>query len=152
MKSSRIVQSTAGAGLAVRDRSSPQASVRGFAMLDTLMAAALLGVVMIGTMQFFSFGQSQISSLARERAAYDLARSRIEEMIADGYANSVSKTETGLKVEGQPATRTTTVTFVDDPADSSGGQDANGTQDYKSVMVDVTYGTHTVTLRTILTP
>lgn len=137
---------------AVRDRSSPPAGVRGFALLDVLMASMILGMVVVGTMQFFTFGQSQITSLVSDQEGYDLAQIRMEEVVADGYADAIAKTETGLMVNGVPATRTTTITFVDDPADSLGGADVNGTQDYKIIKVDVTYGDRTVTLRTLLAP
>lgn len=138
--------------LTVRDSSSPSAGVRGFALLDVLMATVILGIIVVGTMQLFTFGQSRIVSLSQGRGAYDLARYEIEKVIADGYVDAIAKTDTSLTVDGVPATRTTTITFVDDPADNTGAQDTTGTQDYKLIKVDVTYGNQTVTLRTLLAP
>lgn len=137
---------------AIRDRSSAPAGVHGFALLDVLMASLLLGIVVIGTMQFFSYGQSRIASMGKEHDAYNLARSRMEEVISDGYVDAVGKVETGFTMNGVAATRTTTITFVDDPADSLGAKDINGTQDLKLIRVDVTYGDQAVTLRTLLAP
>lgn len=142
----RIIRLADGAG---RDQASSPA---GFALLDVLMASMILGMVVVGTMQFFTFGQSQITSLVGDQEAYDLARTRLEALVAAGYDDAIDQVETGLTVNDQPATRTTTVTFVDDPADSLGGADVTGTQDYKLIRVDVTYGDQTRTLRTLLAP
>lgn len=129
------------------------ASVRGFAMMDVITGAAILGIVVVGTMYFFSFGQRQIQARARERAAYDLARNRLEEIVAIGYNRTGARGDSGLKVYGNvPAVRRTTVSYVDDPADSLGAKDQDGNLDYKDVVITVQYLNKTVTLQTYLYP
>jgi hypothetical protein len=131
--------------------------MRGFAILDVTFGAAILGIVVMGTLQVFEFGQRQISTRVAERSAYDLARTRIEEVVADGYDDALARVDSNLTVYGGlPAVRTTTVTFIDDPVDSLGASDPDGIEDYKSIEVQVDYGPDnnqkSVTLETIMIP
>lgn len=137
-----------------RPRCSAPCGLRGFAMMDVVLGAAILGIVVVGTMQIFEFGHRQILMRAQERSAQDHAQNRIEEVIADGYADAVARVDTGLVVYGgYTATRTTTVTFIDDPADGLGADDPDGTEDFKEVQVEVTYGDgKSVTLKTTVVP
>ena len=140
-----------------RRRRSSHAGMRGFAMMDVAFGAAILGIIVMGTLQTFEFGQRQITRRVQERSAYDLARMRIEEVIAEGFDYAVARTDSGLTVTGGiPATRTTTLTWIDDPADLLGVNDPDGPEDFKDVQVDVDYGptgmTKTVTLHTVLIP
>lgn len=139
------------------DRSTKDAGMRGFAMMDVAFGAALLGIIVLGTLQIFEFGQQQISRRLQERSAYDMARTRMEEIVADTYAHAVSRVDSGLVLSGNiPATRTTTVTMIDDAADGLGAADADGQGDFKEVQVDVAYGpndnTKTVALSSVLVP
>ncbi|MBT5875168.1 MAG: hypothetical protein HOH43_17245 [Candidatus Latescibacteria bacterium] len=131
--------------------------MRGFAMMDVAFGAAILGIVVMGTLQIFSFGQRQITTRIQERSAYDLARMRVEEVIAQGITTAVARTDSNLTVTGEmPATRVTTITWIDDPADSTGAGDMDGPNDFKEVVVNINYGpdgaTKTVTLTTVLVP
>lgn len=126
---------------------------KGFTILDVIIGAAILGFVVVGTMQFFAYGQVRIRERAEERSAYDLARTRIEEVLASHYDAVVSRVDSGLTVYGGvAAVRTTTVTFVDDPTDSLGASDADGPEDFKNVQVDVGYRDKTVMLQTFVLP
>ncbi len=139
------------------ERSSTHAGMRGFAMMDVAFGAAILGIVVMGTLHIFSFGQRQIAKRVAERSAYDLVRMRVEEVIAQGIDNAATRTDSNLYVTGKmPATRTTTITWIDDPADSTGADDPDGPEDFKEVVVNVAYGpygsTKTVSLTTVLIP
>ena len=126
---------------------------RGFAMMEALMASALIGIVVVGTMQFFSFGQSRITSLAVDRAAHDIARNEMEKVVAKGYANAVSTTDTTQTLFGGKITVTTTAIDVDDPVDLLGVADVTGPEDYLKVTVTVTYdSTRTVTMKNLIMP
>lgn len=117
------------------------------------MASALIGIVVVGTMQFFSFGQSRITSLAVDRAAYDIARNEMEKVVAKGYANARTMTDTTQSLSGGKITVTTTVTDVDDAVDLLGGLDVTGPEDYIKVTVAVTYdSTRTVTMKNLIMP
>ena len=130
-----------------------RAGVRGFAMIDVITGAAILGIVVVGTMYFFSYGQRQIQARARERAAYDHARNRIEEIVAAGYTKALDRVDSGLTVYGGvAAVRTTTVSYVDDPADSLGALDEDGNLDYKDIQIEVKYLNKTVTLQAFMYP
>lgn len=121
--------------------------------MDVITGAAILGIVVVGTMYFFSYGQRQIQSRARERAAYDLARNRIEEIVAAGYSKALARVDSGLVVYGGiPAVRKTTVTYIDDPADSLGVKDADGNLDYKDIAVEVEYLNKKVSLQAYMYP
>jgi type II secretory pathway pseudopilin PulG len=135
-------------------RASPRRSgMRGFTMVEAMMAAAMLGIVVVGTMQFFSYGQSRMTSLAVDRAAYDVARNEIEKIIARGYGSATSQTDTTQTLFGEPMTITTVVSYVDDPVDSLSTSDPDGPEDYKNVVVTVTYqDTKTATLQALITP
>ena len=131
----------------------PRPGVRGFAMMEALMASALLGVVVLGTMQFFSFGQSRITSLSLDRSAYDVVRNEMEKVVARGYADAVSKTDTTQTLFGAKIKVTTTVIDVDDPVDLVGVLDVTGPEDYKKITVTVTYdSTSTVTMKNLIMP
>ena len=123
-------------------------------MMEALMAAAMLGIVVVGTLQFFSFGQSRISGLAIDRAAFDVARSEIEKNIARGHDNVVAGYDTTQFLFEDRLYITTTVTTIDDDADSLGASDSNGTDDYKKVSVSVAYmeQTKTANMHTLITP
>lgn len=130
-----------------------RANARGFAMIDVITGAAILGIVVVGTMYFFSYGQRQIQARARERGAYDLARNRIEEIVAAGYNKALDRVDSGLVVYGDiSAVRKTTVSYVDDPADSLGALDEDGNLDYKDIQIEVQYLNKTVTLQAFMYP
>lgn len=136
-----------------RNRSAPRSGVRGFAMMEAMMAATMLGIVVMGTMQFFSYGQGRIATLSADRVAYDVARNEIEKMIARGYDSAVSSTDTTQTLYGSSITVETVVAYVDDPVDSLAGADADGPNDFKDVAVTVTYDEDkTATLHAVLTP
>jgi hypothetical protein len=125
----------------------------GFAVMEAMMAAAMLGIVVVGTMQFFTYGQTRMSSLSIDRSAFDVARNELEKIIARGYGSAVSKTDTSQTLFGEPMTIQTVITYVDDAVDSLGGSDGDGTEDYKKVEVTVTYMVDkTATLKTIVVP
>lgn len=126
--------------------------MRGFALMDVATGAAIMGIVVVGTMFFFSYGQKQIQGNARERAAYDLLHNRVEELVAAGYDKAVARTDTGLVAYNVDASRITSVSFVDDPADSLGVADADGNLDYKDIQVDVTYLAKTISAQMYMYP
>ena len=126
----------------------------GFVMVEAALGAVVLGIMIVGMLQIFSFAELQVTNRFQEMSAYNMARSRLEEVIGEGSANAVAKIDSGLTVYGDvPAIRTTTVSFIDDPADGLGAADADGPQDIKQVDIVVTYANgKTVALKANLIP
>lgn len=141
-------------GTSCQGRSSPRSGTAGFAMMEALMAAAMLGIVVVGTLQFFTFGQSRISELAIDRAAFDVARSEVEKNIARGHDNVVAGFDTTQFLFDDRIYITTTVTTIDDETDSLGASDSSGPADYKKVSVSVSYleQSKTANMSTLITP
>ena len=72
----------------------------GFTIVESMLGAVILGVVVVGMMEVFSFGERQIMNRAQEQSAYAIGRSRLEEVVGEGFANAVAKIDSGLTVYG----------------------------------------------------
>ena len=117
---------------------------RGFSLVEVLVAGVVAVVAVMGLAYSFSTGRGLIDRYAAARDALAAAEQRMDRLSV-----------LGLKSPGDPdlmpglhgpfprpldgnstGTEEWTVTWVDDPADGTGGADSNP-NDYKQVTVDV---------------
>ena len=135
-------------------------SERGVTLIEVLVSIFLLALVVVGTMQLFVFGRTQINYQGHKSEAVELAQQRLEELFADLFASRydsvVAKTENNLPLDNLLCTRTTTVEAVDDSADGLGAADTDGTEDYRRVTATVSWNergkTTSVALQTLIAP
>ena len=78
-----------------------------------------------------------------KRLAVSEAKQRIETLLALGFTGvktDSNETSTAVTVASLAGYRSTTITYVDDAADGTGGSDADSdTVDYKSITVKITW-------------
>ncbi len=146
----------------------------GFALLETLLAFILMGMVLWAGMRFFYVGSAQVAGARVRTVGANLANEQIELIrnrsyatigLASPEANPWYPTEPIVTASpGIPHDQTMTrygiayrvrmyVTYVDSPDDGLGAADADGTQDYKRVLVTVDWpGAFQIRMSTLVTP
>jgi len=113
---------------------------RGMTITEVLVSITILTIVMLGGLQFFVAGAARVDREAHRRAALGMISTRMEEVIRAPYDSILSVTESNLSMDDIVCTRTTDVTYVDDPQDGVGGADTDSL-DYKQVIVTVSWST-----------
>lgn len=108
-----------------------------------MVASVVFLVIMSGGLQYYSLSNSILVRQKLRRLAIAAASARMETLAALDYDQATADSnETGkpINIGSKPATRTTTITTVDDAADGLAGADADAnTADYKSVSVQVAW-------------
>ncbi len=125
---------------------------KGAALLDSIMAIAIFVVLFVGFFILIQLGIQTITERKARNGALALASSRIEYIRALDYSNIGLEGGDPIGVLVSPIystintvqyTITTNISWQDDPADGlSGAGDANP-NDYKEVVVSVSWPEHT---------
>lgn len=146
----------------------------GFALLETLMAFILVGVVLWAGMRFFYVASTHVSGARIRTVGASLANETIELVRNRPYTSigvntpvanpwyptePIATASPGI-THDQIVTRygieyrvRTYVTFVDSPADGEGAGDADGAQDYKRVFVTVEWPeAYQIRMSTLMVP
>jgi len=89
---------------------------RCFTLLEGLVSIVLLGLILIGTAPFFSYGVLLIHRSSLRRDATELAAGRVEDLLDEGFfALQQGQGEETVDIGGVSGTMTTEVenTFID---------------------------------------
>ncbi len=142
-------------------RSAAASFTAGFTLIEVVVAAMLILVAFVGLYQLFQISARYVVTAKAREAALSLAQERMEQLRALSYSavGTVGGTPSGsipqseiVALDTTTFLRATTIVYVDDPADGTGGSDvdAGGPNDYKKAQVSVSFptenGTTTVTL------
>ncbi len=151
---------------------SPLKQQNGFSFVETMVAALITGIAMLGFAYMFANARSIANELGTKRMALAQGVKKMESLKKAGYAgaglavtlpgagNAVTYpgTPEALTIDKRAATRIWTVIGVDDIFDGAGPGDADGNLiDYKQVTVTVTWSGRTgkaqsVSLATLIAP
>jgi prepilin-type N-terminal cleavage/methylation domain-containing protein len=112
-------------------------SQAGYTLVEVIVSAIILGIVFVGTMQYFTLSRWQVERGMRSQLAWMNMASRLEKAVDLGYSSlqdSLPESSVSLVLNGIQGYRTTTVTPVDDTADGLWPTDTT-TPDYVEVVV-----------------
>ena len=109
----------------------------GYTLVEVIVSAVILGIVFVGTMQYFTLSRWQIERGFRSQLAWMNMASRLEKAVDLGYASlmdSLPESSVPLTLNGVQGYRTTTVTPMDDTLDGLAPTDTT-VPDYLEVKV-----------------
>ncbi len=109
----------------------------GSTLIEVLISVTLLGIIFLGTVQYFTLSNWQIERSTRSQLAWTSLASRLEYAYSldyDALADSLPESSTSLTVNGKPGYRTTVVTPIDDEFDGVAPADTT-VPDYYNVNV-----------------
>lgn len=109
----------------------------GYTLVEVIVSAVILGIVFIGTMQYFTLSRWEVERGMRSQLAWMNMASRLEYAVNVGYSalmDSMPETSVSLTLNGIQGYRTTTVTAVDDTLDGLAPTDTT-TPDYLEVKI-----------------
>jgi len=129
----------------------------GTTLVEAMTATMVFLIIMLGGIQYFLLPQTTLVKEKIRRLAVSAARTRLETLHAMGYdqiSPNLNESNTAVLLGATAASRSTTVTFVDDAADGIAGGDQDGNiVDYKVIHVSVSWasgGQHTVSFSTAI--
>ena len=100
-------------------------------------------VIMIGGMSYFTLPQASNARQKMKRLAVSEAKQRLETFLGLGFHAVVTdsnETGTSVTLAGLTGSRDTTITYVDDAGDGTGGSDADSDSvDYKTITVSISW-------------
>jgi len=124
-------------------------------LIEVLVSVVMLTIVILGGLQFYVAGSARVDRGVHQRAAFGLAHARLEDVIRAPYDSVTSLSEIDLSLGDIVCTRTTAVTYVDDPQDGTGAADTDS-NDYKQVVVTVSWAeggsSRSFTMDTMIAP
>ena len=132
------------------------ASRQGFTLIETLIAIAILVIIVFGVMGALIIGIKIIGQSKARVGAVSLTNKRMEMLrnliyndigtVGGIPAGAIPQEET-ITLNGVEYTLKTSIQYVDDPADGEGGNDENGiVADYKKARVETSWsGKYTAT-------
>jgi len=110
-----------------------------------MVAIVVFMVIMIGGMSYFTLPQASNARQKMKRLAVSEAKQRLETFLGLGFHAVVTdsnETGTSVTLAGLTGSRDTTITYVDDAGDGTGGSDADSDiVDYKKITVSI-FGSH----------
>ncbi len=109
----------------------------GYTLVEVIVSAVILGIVFIGTMQYFTLSRWEVERGMRSQLAWMNMASRLEHAVDLGYSSlvdSLPETSVSLVLNGIQGYRTTTVTPIDDTLDDVAPTDTT-VPDYLEVKV-----------------
>ncbi len=122
---------------------------RGMGLIDVVVGTALMLVIFLALFGMLQLGTRLASDNKARTAALTLSLERIEYIrsldyvdvgISGGDPSGSLASSESITLNGIAYTRTTSVVFVDDEKDGSGGSDSDGDpDDYKRVKVTVSW-------------
>lgn len=125
-------------------------NIRGFSLVENMVAMMLLSLVLTGGMGLCYYSQELTKLAAHKRMATEMVSAKIEAVKASAYAAIASEAATNITIGTFTATEVVTVNDIDDPA--------NGTPDFKEVNVSLSWSesgkqtTKILTAKTYIAP
>lgn len=115
----------------------------GFSLIEVIVATTIATIAILGLAHSFGIGRALINRFEAERGALAAVQGRMEMLskLPPSAPELSSGPHTGSEVEIAPGIKvfeTWDVTYMDDPADGSGGTDPNP-DDYKRVIVSMAW-------------
>lgn len=105
--------------------------------MEVLISVALLGIIFVGTAQYFTVSRWEIEKGARSEMAWISMSSQLERALHLGYdalQDSLPETSAPMVLNGVQGYRTTVVTGVDNPLDGVSPADTD-VPDYLEISV-----------------
>lgn len=119
----------------------------GSSVVEVMVAIVVFMVIMLGGLNYFTLPQVHSARQKMKRLAVSAAKERLETILALGFTGvktDSNETNTSVTLAGITGNRNTTITYVDDSADGTGGSDADSdTVDYKGITVNITWNNGT---------
>lgn len=134
---------------------------RGMTLIDTLVGAALMGIVFVGIIAAFQVSLTVVGNNKARAGAIALCNDRMEYLKSLTYsqigviggipAGNVPQFDNATTTDGIVYSRRTSVEYTDDPEDGLGVADTNGiVADFKTIRVETSWqskqGTRSVTV------
>lgn len=112
-------------------------------LVEVMVAILVFLIIMVGGLNYFVLPQTVIVRQEVKRLALSNALQKMESLAALSFAqlnSSLNESGTSLTLGSVSASRQTTITEVDDPADGQGVFDGDGDLvDYKNVVVEISW-------------
>jgi prepilin-type N-terminal cleavage/methylation domain-containing protein len=110
---------------------------QGYTLVEVMVSATLLAIIVLGTVQYFTFSRWEVEKGIRSQLAWANMASRMERAVDLGYEflqDSLPETSVPLTLNGIQGYRTTVVDWVDDSTDGLAPADTS-IPDYLSVTI-----------------
>ena len=115
----------------------------GSSVVEVMVAIVVFMVIMIGGTSYFTVPQAVGARQKMKRLAVSEAKQRLETFLGLGFHAVVTdsnETGTSVTLAGLTGSRDTTITYVDDAGDGTGGSDADSDiVDYKTITVSISW-------------
>lgn len=120
----------------------------GFTLIEVMISIVLLGLIAIGTSQYFVSTRLQIQKGARLQAGQRLMSEQVERALSLNFTDlldSIPENSTPIDLNGSPGYRTTVLTGIDDPSDNIAPIDLDTPDYYEMKVIISTFNTTNVT-------
>ena len=109
----------------------------GYTFVEVMVSATLLAIIVLGTVQYFTFSRWEVEKGIRSQLAWANMASRMEKAVDLGYEflqDSLPETSVPLTLNGIQGYRSTVISWVDDSTDGLAPSDTS-IPDYLNVTV-----------------
>lgn len=109
----------------------------GYTFVEVMVSATLLAIIVLGTVQYFTFSRWEVEKGIRSQLAWANMASRMERAVDLGYEflqDSLPETSVPLTLNGIQGYRSTVISWVDDSTDGLAPSDTS-IPDYLNVTI-----------------